>query len=70
MRVLMASILCLTMTFSAFAGDGAYKLTYDGWVYKQRHYCPANVLDLASNFFCCMKLGAKLGCRDLNAYRS
>jgi hypothetical protein len=34
------------------------------------HYCPANVLDLASKFFCCMELGTKLACRDLNAYRS
>lgn len=30
MRVSIASILCLTITFSVFAGDGAYKLTYDG----------------------------------------
>ena len=30
MRVLIASILCFATTFSAFAGDGAYKLTYDG----------------------------------------
>jgi hypothetical protein len=30
MRVLIASILCLVTAFSAFAGDGAYKLTYDG----------------------------------------
>jgi hypothetical protein len=30
MRVLIASILCLVTVFSAFAGDGAYKLTYDG----------------------------------------
>lgn len=30
MRVFIASILCLATTFSAFGGDGAYKLTYDG----------------------------------------
>jgi hypothetical protein len=30
MRVFTALILCLAMTFSAFASDGAYKLTYDG----------------------------------------
>ena len=30
MRVLIASILCLVTTFSAFAGDGAYKVTDDG----------------------------------------
>lgn len=30
MRVLIALILCLATTFSAFAGDGGYKLTYDG----------------------------------------
>lgn len=30
MRVLISLILCLATTFSAFAGDGAYKVTYDG----------------------------------------
>jgi hypothetical protein len=30
MRVSIVSILCLSMAFSLFAGDGAYKLTYDG----------------------------------------
>ena len=30
MRILIASLLCLALTFSAFAGDGAYKLKYDG----------------------------------------
>jgi hypothetical protein len=30
MRILTALILCLTITFSAFASEGSYKLTYDG----------------------------------------
>jgi hypothetical protein len=30
MRTLTALILCLAMTFSAFANEGSYKLTYDG----------------------------------------
>jgi hypothetical protein len=30
MRVFTALILCLTTSFSAFASDGAYKVTYDG----------------------------------------
>jgi hypothetical protein len=30
MRILIALILCLATSFSAVAGDGGYKLTYDG----------------------------------------
>lgn len=30
MRSLIGVILCLALTFSAFASDGAYKLNYDG----------------------------------------